>query len=175
MPNHHTYYKFSCAPEEELYIFEEIINPRWLSLPLIGRGILDFFAGNIACKIGHRCSSRDHQSDSMSNMAALVSDFLKILWHYFIWRYQTCQRCSTRGSEEVLLLIGVIRNSTWSLWLLIDRNMFYFFSKMCQYGIQCPFSMNKISLQQYRLIRKTINSYHYLIGIFLTIKFEQRK
>jgi len=29
--------------EEELYLFEAIRNPNWLSWPLIGRAIFDFF------------------------------------------------------------------------------------------------------------------------------------
>jgi hypothetical protein len=52
MPRHQTYYNYSSrGPEEVLYLFEAIRNPRWLSWPLIGQDIFNFFSRTSACEV----------------------------------------------------------------------------------------------------------------------------
>ena len=64
-----------------------------------------------------------------SNLAAPASDWLRYSdcfpQNYLIWSCQTCHKWSSRGSEEVLLLFGVIWNWRWPPWSLT----FDFFSK----------------------------------------------
>ena len=72
------------------------------------------------------------QNDSKSNLAAPFTDSDCFPQNYLIWSYQTCHKWSSRGSEVVLLLFGVITkmatlgwNRRWPPWPLT----FDFFSK----------------------------------------------
>ena len=69
---HQTYHKCSFrGPEEVLYLFEVITNPRWLPWILIGQDIFNFFSRTTACEIllqEFEKSLVSIQSGSKSNM-----------------------------------------------------------------------------------------------------------
>jgi hypothetical protein len=47
------------------------------------------------------------------------------------WSHQICHKCSSRGSEKVLILFWVIWNPGCLQWPLIGRNIFWLFSRNC--------------------------------------------
>ena len=51
--------------------------------------------------------------------------FYFIFQNYFIWSHQTFHRCSSEGSEEVLLLFGAIRNPKMAIQCLfqMEKNL----------------------------------------------------
>ena len=114
IPSHQTYHKCSSrGPEEGLYLFEVLRIPSSLSWLLIGRHIFHFFS---RFSRFDKCSSRGPKEVFFSGLKnptwpvrpLIALDILFL--NYFIWSHQTCHKPSFRGSEEVLLFVGVMQN-----------------------------------------------------------------
>ena len=121
MPSYQIYHKCSSrGPEEVLYFFEVIRNPRWQPCPLIWAIHFQLLHQNY-CIVSHKqWSSRSVfaiQSDLISNMVAPVCDwprhFFTFFQHYMGVGHQLVWNVLLDVLEEVFILFGAIWNPRW--------------------------------------------------------------